>query len=111
MKIALDYDETYTAQPEFYRLCVFAAKHHGIDIRFVTARGNGAGWDNDDIEADAAALDIPIIYCAGKQKAHCWDADNWWDDSPIMIPSYNDLKNMLIGCAVNDDIQPVITGD
>ena len=102
MKIALDYDETFTEAPVFWGLVVNLAKQHGHEICFVTYRDHR--WGNDDIELDAESLGIEIIYTCGKQKAGVYDADVWIDDMPVCIPKASELGDMFDGCLLNNDV-------
>lgn len=43
MKIALDYDETFTADPELWKPFVAHCKARLHEVKFVTARGDGRG--------------------------------------------------------------------
>lgn len=101
MKIALDYDETFTAAPILWKMFVEMAKQHGHDVKFVTYRD--PRWSNDDICADAYDMGIEIIFTAGKQKQHVYQADIWIDDSPETIVSFEKLGNMYNGCLINND--------
>ena len=51
MKIALDYDETFTAAPVLWKMFIEICKQQGHNIKFVTFRDGR--WGNDDICADA----------------------------------------------------------
>lgn len=101
MKIALDYDKTFTADPELWTQFVRSAKLRGHDIAFVTFRWSGP--ENTDIMADAGKLEIPIVFCGHKQKSHCYNADIWIDDMPVLIPSFDQLSAMREGCIVVGD--------
>lgn len=99
MKIALDYDETYTADPILWDGFVQAAIRRGHEVCFVTFRSSDfPPVMNEDIEMDALSLGIKIIYTGGKQKSTMFDADIWIDDSPVLIPKKEDLLDMYNGC-------------
>lgn len=102
MKIAIDYDDTYTADTEAFSIIVEVLKRAGHEVRFVTYRPDD-GF-NDDIEDHAKQCGIDIIYTAGMQKANCYNADIWIDDSPEAIPTAIMLQNMYSGCVVNNDM-------
>jgi len=103
LSIALDYDETYTAAPELFRIFVLTAKAQGHKVTFVTYRSpNG---DNEDIKADSKKLAIDIVYTSGQQKEHIFKADFWIDDCPDTIVSAEKMKNMYKGCVVNKDLE------
>ena len=99
MKIALDYDETYTEDKSLWNLFVLQAKNNGHEVKFVTYRFPSCyepysrPQDNIDIEADAKSIDIDIIYTCSEQKSDYYDADIWIDDSPITIPDAKTIKN------------------
>ena len=101
MKIALDYDDTYTSNFVLWSQIVRLLKSHGCDVRFVTARVDyGIGY-NGDIRASAIGLDIPIIYCDHKSKESVcksigWVPDIWIDDTPIGIPSRETIRMWLL---------------
>lgn len=102
MKIALDYDETFTADPELWREFVAHARRNGHHVAFVTFRS--PGFDNRDIEQHAQMLGISIIYSAGRQKSHVYGADIWIDDMPQLIPSLDAMRAMTIGCERMGDV-------
>lgn len=102
MKIALDYDETFTADPGLWRPFVRNALERGHAVAFVTFRYEGHGG-NEDILADANLLGIPVVFCNGRQKSHCYQADIWIDDMPVLIPSYGVMTMMTRGCEAMGD--------
>ena len=102
MKIALDYDETFTADPRVFTQLVSILKAAGHTVTFVTYRDGR--FPNDDISADAQALDIEIVFTSGQQKQHVFEADIWIDDSPETIVSFDLLGKMHDGCLVNNDL-------
>ena len=83
MKIALDYDDTYTEDNDLFTAFVAKAKSRNHEIKFVTARS--ILGDNSDIETSAKLLGIEVVYCSHQPKRSCWDADIWIDDMPEMI--------------------------
>jgi|GEM_PF-2444325 len=108
MKIALDYDETFTEDPIFWRGVIDLAKQRGHSVTFVTFRvemNEGySGSHNADICADAADLNIDVIFTNGQQKAHHFDADVWIDDMPEIIPHAKTLLGMYNGCVNSGDV-------
>ena len=87
MRIALDYDETYTNDKNFWSVFIELCKSNGHEIKFVTFRYRSKNqFENADIECDAMEENIEIIYCNGKQKSTVYHADIWIDDAPITIP-------------------------
>ena len=101
MIIALDFDETFTADPALWTAFIVRAHTRLHKVTFVTYRpphGN-----NEDIEYESENLGVDIVYTSGKQKQHCFKADIWIDDSPETIVSYDLLKSYKHGCEVNGD--------
>jgi hypothetical protein len=90
MRIALDYDQTFTVDEFFWRQVVDLAKQRGHSVSFVTFRKEAG--NNLDIIADAENLKIPIVFCNYKQKASVTEADVWIDDSPRYIPTADEIK-------------------
>lgn len=89
MKIALDYDLTYSRDPEFWDDFIALALLHGHDVRGVTARGKAL-----DRTAPLVALEqkIPVIYTNGVAKRwFCtyhhvgFIPDIWIDDKPEAV--------------------------
>ena len=88
MKIALDYDNTYTQDPKLWNNFINDAEQKGHEVRIVTARAP----EEDKIEGLG---DIPIIYCDGVAKRfYCtwfaddrngWIPDVWIDDKPQSV--------------------------
>lgn len=99
MKIAMDYDHTFTADKPIFAAIVRLLKQRGHDVRFCTYRfeQNASAYHNEDIEADAKDLDIPIVYCNYTQKREVWQADIWMDDMPELIPTMDSLKAIVMG--------------
>lgn len=105
-KIALDFDETYTVNPEMWDDIVALMRKNNCDVRFVTYRYENAAA-NDDILAAAQKLGIEIIFCNYFQKAqvtaiHNWIPDIWIDDMPILIPMKQQLQGMIQGIERSD---------
>lgn len=99
LKIALDFDETITADPDtFYKMiCLF--RDAGHEVKIVTARQDDGR--HVDIDAFIGLDDIDVIYCEGQQKRSVcaslgWNPDIWIDDFPENIPANCNWCN--IGC-------------
>lgn len=96
MKIALDFDGTFTLDKTFWLEMVRLARALGHDVRIVTARDETL----DNIAQYVG--DIPVIYCNGVAKwffchhfAH-WDPDVWVDDRPQAVHNNSEFnKDML----------------
>lgn len=103
MKIAVDYDDTFTRDKRLFAEFISNAIKRGHNVTFVTFRPPGPF--NRDIEKAAELLGIDIVYTGGRQKQHCFEADIWIDDKPELIPSSNLLQAMYNGCVANKDLQ------
>ena len=104
MKIALDYDETFTAAPMLFKPFVLLAQQQGHLVTFVTFRSSKY-CDNHDIEADANELGIDIVFTEGKQKQHVFKADIWIDDSPDTIVDFKLMGDTYDGCLLSGDVE------
>jgi hypothetical protein len=76
MKIALDYDNTFTRDPELWAHFTNMARARGHEVRIVTSRHPGNPIPVSGIE---------IHYCSFKAKDQHYDADVWIDDDPKHI--------------------------
>lgn len=89
MKIALDYDQTWTLDPAFWNAFTVAAKACRYDVRIVTIRDERYDRTAPLIELEKT---IPIIWTRGTAKrwfvAHFvpdWPVSVWIDDRPETI--------------------------
>jgi len=91
LNIALDFDDTYTADPELWQRFIEDAEKRGHQVWMVTARRDTA--DNRDIIAKALGRHedyVGLIFCNLKSKLdHCdsigLKINIWIDDSPSAI--------------------------
>lgn len=89
MKIALDFDGTFTADPLFWTLFIRAAAAKGHEVRIVTMRcdiKDGISWPAVYGFPNQIAP-APVIWCDGAPKkefckAAGWEPDVWIDDDP-----------------------------
>lgn len=102
MKIALDYDETFTEDPILWTNFVASCKERGHSITFVTYRDSR--YDNEDILYDADCLGIEVVFTGGKQKKHIFESDVWIDDNPVTICTAKEMGDMYDGCLINNDM-------
>ena len=91
MKIALDFDDTYTRDPVLWDKFIDDTKNRGHDIRIVTFRKPSM----TDPALDYLSRSIPVIFTDYTQKRKFtndmgWFVDVWIDDSPefIVEPMY-----------------------
>lgn len=75
MKIALDYDGTYTADPAFWDIMISVALRQGHDIRVVTARDDLVDRTEPLVEVERL---VPVIYTRGIAKR--WYCEHFVDD-------------------------------
>lgn len=96
MKIALDYDNTYTLNPRAWEHVLGVLRFQfGTDIRTVTLR-SGERDEILDFPGGMYGEALPIIYCDGRPKREVcrelgWEPDVWIDDAPESIVSGSTL--------------------
>lgn len=89
MRIAVDYDNTYSSDPAYFDWVMRAAAEYGHEARIVTYR-------DDRFDRTAALIEVeakwPVIYTRGVAKGwyctHFGDGfipDVWIDDRPISV--------------------------
>jgi DNA-binding LacI/PurR family transcriptional regulator len=94
MKIALDFDGTFTADPQLWRRFCAYARNAGHEVRIVSMR---CEQGREEIEQMAGPWVDGIICTATKPKrrfAHALGSDPhvWIDDCPDSIPTPNGLE-------------------
>lgn len=88
MKIALDYDGTFTADPALWRRFCAHARNAGHEVRIVTMRDRDG---LEEVQQQAGPWVDGIILTDGKQKraeacAQGYIPHVWIDDCPESIP-------------------------
>ena len=93
MKIALDYDNTYTADPVLWNTFIQAAFQQGHQVFIVTARNEQL--DKNETLQQLNDAGVRVIYCDGVAKKHIavmisqhvpdFKIDIWIDDKPESI--------------------------
>ena len=100
MRIALDFDDTYTLDPMLWADFIDNAHYRGHSVTIVTGRPDDG--DNNDIETSKAVLvcKCPVIYTEYNPKrlfcrslGHTFDV--WIDDSPQAIVDYENIEEDL----------------
>jgi hypothetical protein len=76
MLIALDYDGTYTRDPELWDAFIAHAKERGHEIKIATMR-----YPTEPIPD----IGLEVIYTSRKAKYGCMDAHIWIDDQPNFL--------------------------
>lgn len=87
MNIAIDYDNTYTADPEGWTEFIKMMKARGHEVICVTARDDLVM--GEPVRRDLGGL-IPIVFAAGEWKQVAaerrgWKINVWIDDMPQTI--------------------------
>lgn len=89
LSIALDYDNTYSADPEFWNMVITMAQTFGHDIRAVTARDIDQDRTQPLVELESR---LQVIYTSGIAKeffcthfANGFVPDIWIDDKPESV--------------------------
>lgn len=82
---AVDYDHTFTADPEATREMVANLQRRGHVCVLVTGRSDDNGW-GDAVRRDVGTL-MPIVFAGGTWKRDAaaragYPVDIWIDDSP-----------------------------
>lgn len=85
LSIALDWDGTFTEDPDLWRLFVSTAKQRGHAVYFVTAR-----HPSGEVEDEARRLGIEAVFTGGRPKIASADAQGllinvWIDDLPGLL--------------------------
>jgi len=76
MNIALDYDKTYTNDPELWDSFIRLSVDRGHSVAIVTMR-----YPSECV----GEMQVPVIYTSRKAKQDFYSADVWVDDSPVHI--------------------------
>jgi hypothetical protein len=85
--IAIDWDDTFTADPDLWRIFVMAAKNRGHMVVIITARASDS---KGEIAAEAKALGVEFMLTSGQPKIAHADANGllvniWIDDMPGLL--------------------------
>lgn len=86
MIVAIDYDGTWTADPEAFAAFASLLRRRGHRVLLVTARASG---HREVLEACAAHVDRVLFSGGGYKREHCEIEGEfvsiWIDDMPAMI--------------------------
>ena len=80
MKIALDFDNTFTADPRIWLDFVHSARMQGHEVKIITSRSPDC-----PVHFNFAQFGIEVIYCSFTAKRNHYAADVWIDDDPAHI--------------------------
>ena len=87
MKIALDFDNTFTKEPQLWLNFIHSARMLGNEVKIVTSRHPGC-----PVHFNFAQFGIDVIYCSATAKRKHYDADVWIDDDPKHIDLDHDMS-------------------
>ena len=76
MLIALDYDKTYTADPELWDRFISDAQSRGHEVKILTMR-----YPSEPVEG----LNIDVVYTGRKAKYGAIPANIYIDDTPQFL--------------------------
>ena len=89
MNISLDYDETYTRDPEFWNQFIQLAKTAGHKIYCITLRSPQQSQEVYESIGEVIGKDNCIFTSMITKKSFAWSKkiriDVWIDDMPVMI--------------------------
>jgi hypothetical protein len=100
MKIALDFDKTFSAHPRLWMDFIKRANSFGVSVTIVTIRDeehDGINWKSVGL----TKAPVPVIWCDGfPKKEFCrvlgQEFDVWIDDDPNGIINGSSLKDPLL---------------
>lgn len=89
MRIAIDYDDTYTLNPEMWNEIIEVMRKHDCSVACVTSRRKTF----DNIKDISEATGLSVVCCDYNAKAEVMRklglrVDVWIDDNPYCIDPY-----------------------
>lgn len=90
LTVAIDYDDTFTADPEAWSCVIGELQRHGHRVVCVSARRNSFGHRQELQAALPQGVTVLLSYDMPKRayaKSQCVDVDIWIDDMPEAIPT------------------------
>ena len=97
MNISLDYDDTYTRDPEFWNSFVRGALQRGHKVYCITLRSPQQSHEVYESLAALIGVDNCIFTSMNAKKKFAWDKgvriDVWIDDMPDVIGGNDTLFN------------------
>lgn len=94
MKIGLDWDGTVSEDPITFGTAVKVFLDAGHDISIVTWRCSpkldggrvvNGRWEDIEEVFENWGFRLPVVYCNGRAKRECFNADVWIDDNPAAV--------------------------
>lgn len=97
LTIAIDFDNTFTADPDLWSTFIASAQQHGHTVICVSARRNELSHRQE--LAFALPERVPILLSYGEPKRmyaakQGYVVDIWIDDCPEAIPTKEDMLRM-----------------
>ena len=80
MKIALDFDNTFSVDPELWLHFVNMARLRGHEVKIVTSRHPG-----NSPPFPFPQFGLEVIHCSFTAKRKHYQADVWIDDDPARV--------------------------
>ena len=97
MIIAIDYDDTFTADPQLWRHVIGCIESSGHRVVCVSARLNSRGNQRELGAALPSSVEIFLSYDKPKRQymqSKGVEVDIWIDDMPEAIPTVEDVTRM-----------------
>jgi len=97
--IAIDFDDTFTADVKLWQIFIKYAKSRGHICVCVTGRSDEGQW-GAEVRREIGGL-IPIVFAGRKWKRDAakeagFDVDIWIDDNPEYIAEQGLLKTLVL---------------
>lgn len=97
LTIAIDFDDTFTADPDAWRDVIRILRHSGHRVICVSARRDDFANRRELTEALPSGVDVLLAYDTPKRNfaaSRGYDVNIWIDDKPECIPTTEDLRRM-----------------
>ena len=97
LKIAIDFDSTFTADSQLWREFIISAQSRGHVVICVSARRNDVNHWKELTEALPDGVEILLSYGTPKRmyaEAFGHQVDIWIDDMPEAIPTKKQMEAM-----------------
>lgn len=93
MKISIDYDSTFTEDPDFWREVIRIGRERGHTFFCITGRAHPPGLDEPAIPCEV--ITSPMDYKNNTARNLGHHIDVWIDDCPAMIMKSFDFDDYL----------------
>lgn len=96
MNIAIDYDDTYTRDPDFWKMVISAAEFRGHKVYCITARSPAQDIDVLDSIGKIIGHDNCLFTSMRAKKKYAYSKgiriDVWIDDLPVFVDNGIDTE-------------------